>query len=96
MKPFNAEEMLSMLERIKPKLPVFPQKSESTEWGKHGSEALHGRTSMPDLGHLRDAVVLDLRLKDSETLEEVRKAIQQLSIYKWGDEYAVVLPSGLI
>ncbi|ALA42249.1 chemotaxis protein CheY [Paenibacillus peoriae] len=96
LKPFNAEEMLSMLERIKPKLPVFLQESESTEWGKHGSEALHGRASMPDLGHLRDAVVLDLRLKDSETLEEVRKAIQQLSIYKWGDEYADAMLMGIV
>ncbi|WDM24195.1 response regulator transcription factor [Paenibacillus polymyxa] len=94
LKPFNAEEMLSMLERIKPKLPVLPQESESA--GENGGEALQSRAGMPDLGYLRDAVVLDLRMKDSETLEEIRKAIRQLSIYKWGDEYADAMLMGIV
>ncbi|AUO08846.1 chemotaxis protein CheY [Paenibacillus jamilae] len=96
LKPFNAEEMLSMLERIKPKLPVLPQESESAELRGQGGEALHSRAGMPDLGHLRDAVVLDLRMKDSETLEEVRKAIRQLSKYNWGDEYADAMLMGIV
>ncbi|TKH41384.1 DNA-binding response regulator [Paenibacillus terrae] len=95
LKPFNAEEMVSMLDRIKPKLPELPRDSETAKWRDH-SEALHSRACMPDLGHLRDAVVLDLRMKDSETLEEVRKAIRQLGVYEWGDEYADAMIMGIV
>lgn len=88
LKPFNEEEMIATLTRIIPRLPELPRREETqahrTEENEH------------DLGHIRDTIVMALRMRDSETLEEVRKAIKLLRCRAWGDEYADAMTMGFV
>ncbi|WP_025679702.1 response regulator transcription factor [Paenibacillus massiliensis] len=96
LKPFNAEEMSAMLTRIAPDLPKLPTVEQSCEARESLGASAGARAVPPDLGSLRDAVVLGLIMKDSECLEEVRRAVRQLRVYEWGDEHADATLMGIV
>ncbi|AIQ51507.1 response regulator transcription factor [Paenibacillus sp. FSL R7-0331] len=98
LKPFNEAEMTEMLERIRPKLPRLSGGRKAVQQAADGSGTA-GHASgqeMPELGSVRDAIVLGLRMKDADVLEEVRKAVSQLRGSTWGDEYADAMMMGLL
>ncbi|QQZ58538.1 response regulator [Paenibacillus sonchi] len=97
LKPFNEEEMSAMLARIRPKLPQLPREREAEQEGagENGPVCPPGQEA-PDLSSIRDVIVLGLRMKDADILEEVRKAIRQLRSCKWGSEYADAMMMGLV
>ncbi|WNS44126.1 response regulator [Paenibacillus sp. MMS20-IR301] len=105
LKPFNAEEMLDMLGRVRPKLPRLSREQETAGQAKEGgSAAASGQSSQAgqagqapaELSSIRDAIVLGLRMKDADILDEVRKAVRQLRGSRWGDEYADAMMMGLL
>lgn len=94
LKPFNEAEMLGMLDRIRPKLPPLSRERAAAEGS--GDEGLVFGQEAPEISAARDAIVLGLRMKDADVLEEVRKAVRQLRACKWGDEYADAMMMGLV
>lgn len=95
LKPFNKEEMTAMLERIRPKLPKLALKDAEPEGKGRGGEQVPAQDLL-DLGHFRDTIVLGLRMKDGDTLEELRKAVRQLRTHPWGDEYTNAMMMGFV
>ncbi|KWX89136.1 chemotaxis protein CheY [Paenibacillus riograndensis] len=98
LKPFNEEEMSAMLARIRPKLPQLPREREAEQEEAEGNRpgASPAGQEAPDLSSIRDVIVLGLRMKDADILDEVRKAIRQLRSCKWGSEYADAMMMGLV
>lgn len=96
LKPFDAEEMSAMLTRLAPDLPKLPSSEKRGEASESMGATASVRAVPPDLGSLRDSVVLGLIMKDSECLEEVRRAVRQLRMYEWGDEYADATLMGIV
>ncbi|UQZ35558.1 DNA-binding response regulator [Paenibacillus sp. PK3_47] len=99
LKPFNEAEMLEMLARIAPKLPQLSREQEAgpeAEAESGGREGVPSGQEAPEISAARDAIVLGLRMKDAEVLEEVRKAVRQLRACRWGDEYADAMMMGLV
>lgn len=98
LKPFNEEEMLEMLTLVRTKLPVLSREREAEEQAAEGGGTAAGQTGQEaaELSSIRDAIVLGLRMKDADILEEVRKAIRQLRGSKWGDEYPDAMMMGLL
>ncbi|AWB43466.1 DNA-binding response regulator [Paenibacillus sp. CAA11] len=98
LKPFDAEELVAMLNRIKPELPNLPQEglSDQEEQAEGTWPSRSAAPAAPDLGSLRDAVIMGLRMRDSEALDEVRKAVRQLRGYPWRDEYADAMLIGIL
>ncbi|MNN24226.1 HTH-type transcriptional regulator YesS [compost metagenome] len=86
-----------MLDRIRPKLPRLARGREAGEPAVQGSGTaeLSGQ-EVPDLSTVRDAIIMGLRMKDADILEEVRKAVRQLRGSRWGDEYADAMMMGLL
>lgn len=98
LKPFNEEEMLEMLTRVRTKLPGLSREREAEEQAVEGGGTAACQTGQEaaELSSIRDAIVLGLRMKDADILEEVRKAIRQLRGSKWGDEYPDAMMMGLL
>lgn len=95
LKPFNRDELAAMLDRIKPNLPPLPP--SGTESSRHaGTEA---ETAVPlryDSAEIRETILFSLRMKDEDTLNEVRKAIALLRPYDIRGEYAYTMLMGLL
>ncbi|MBY0013682.1 response regulator transcription factor [Paenibacillus typhae] len=100
LKPFNEAEMTEMLERIRPKLPHLSAGREidrvAAEGARAASASAHPGQEALELGAVRDAIVLGLRMKDADVLDEVRKAVGRLRSSTWGDEYADAMMMGLL
>ncbi|WP_241781879.1 response regulator [Paenibacillus sp. DMB5] len=99
LKPFNEAEMTEMLERIRPKLPRLSGGREADpQAAQDGGSAGDDRSGQEalELGAVRDAIVLGLRMKDADVLDEVRKAVGRLRSSAWGDEYADAMMMGLL
>ncbi len=89
LKPFNEAEMTATLERILPRLPEVSRREAD-------SAVDSGEESEQELGYLRDSIIMGLRMRDSETLEEVRKAIRRLRGRPWGDQYVDAMTMGFV
>ncbi len=95
LKPFNKDEMISMLERIKPQLPDLPKHHRNAE-ELSGEEDKASAPTLANLGFLHDSIILGLRMRDKETIEEVRKVVNELRGRPREDEYGEAMIMALV
>ncbi|MFC3746784.1 response regulator [Paenibacillus sp. GCM10012306] len=93
LKPFNREELASMLERIQPKLPKLQESPEVEQTAPLGSDAT---IKQYPATAIQESILISLRLSDQDTLSEVKRAIQSLRSHDVNSEYVYTMLMGLV
>ncbi|MBB3113769.1 two-component system response regulator YesN [Paenibacillus phyllosphaerae] len=90
LKPFNRKELAAMLERVKPRLPVL---EEAEAFEPEGHAVTKGDFNAAEV---QESLLLSLRMKDSEIIDELHKRLRTLRAYELQSDYAYTMLMGLV
>ncbi|MNM40421.1 putative response regulatory protein [compost metagenome] len=90
LKPFDRDELVAMLERIRPTLPQLRDNKQTDE------DEVRSVFSQSDAAGAQENITMALRFRDPDILDEVKRSVRLLKSHYVNSEYAYTMLMGLV